>query len=163
MNTARKIRRCAILFVEPRDGFDLDLAGLFSGRDAAVARTRWVALAPHLADEVELEMDEMTALGRIGSGAWIDADERTLTSDVLERLIAKGLVVVEGDAAASARDEQLRASHWSPLAAASHYFSRWTDAGMDGRAEVSLRHSLADIVDEFGMPPPHVVEKSGAR
>jgi len=163
VNMARKIRRCAILFVEPRDGFDLDLAGLFSGRNAAVARTRWVALAPHLDGEVELETDEMAALGRIGSGTWIEADERTVASDVLERLVAKGIVVVEGDATANARDEQLRASHWSPLAAASHYFSRWTDAGMDGRADVSLRHSLADVVEEFGMPPPHVVEKSDQR
>lgn len=163
MNAARKIRRCAILFVEPRDGLDLDLAGLFAGRDAAVARTRWVALAPHLEREVELEMDEMTALGGIGSGSWIDADELALASGVLERLIAKGIVVAEDDALANARDEQIRAAHWSPLAAVSHYFSRWSDAGMDGRAEVSLRHSLADIVEEFGLPPPHVVERAGAR
>jgi hypothetical protein len=157
VNAARKIRRCAILFVEPRDGFDLDLAGLFSGRSAAVARTRWVALAPHLDGEVELDADEMAALGRIGSGAWVDVDARTVAADVLERLVAKGIVVVEGDAIANAREEKLRASHWSPLSAASHYFSRWSDAGMDGRAEVSLRHSLAEIVDEFGAPPPHVV------
>ncbi len=119
--------------------------------------------APHLDREVELETDEMAALGAIGSGAWIDADEYTVARDVLERLIAKGIVVVEGDASANARDEQLRAAHWSPLSAVAHYFSRWSDAGMDGRAEVSLRHSLADIVDEFGMPPPHVVEKTDAR
>jgi putative peptide maturation dehydrogenase len=162
VNGARKIRRCAILFIEPRDGFDLDLAGLFSGRSAAVARTRWVALAPHLDGEIELDLDEITALGGIGSDAWIDAEECAIGSDVLERLIAKCIVVAEDNTAANARDEQLRASHWSPLAAVSHYFSRWTDAGMDGRAEVSLRHSLAEIVAEFGLPPPHVVEKSDA-
>jgi putative peptide maturation dehydrogenase len=162
VNAARKIRRCSILLVEPRDGFDLDLAGLFSGRSAAVARTRWIALAPHLDREVELDDDEMAALGRIGSGAWVEVDMHIAAPDVLERLVAKGIVVVEGDAAANARDEKLRASHWSPLAAASHYFSRWSDAGMDGRAEVSMRHSLAEIVDEFGVPPPHVVEKCDA-
>ena len=166
MNPDCKLRRCAIVFVEPRDGFDLDLKGLFEGRNAVVARTHWIALAPHVGEEIGIDATELDALGRIGSADWTPfADAaRTVPPPVLGELIRKGLVISDDPESATfrERDERMRDAHWSPLAATSHYFSRWTDAGMDGRAEVSLRHSLADIVEEFGPPPPHLVEKSSA-
>ena len=162
-----KLRRCTIVFIEPRDGFDLDLKGLFEGRSAITALTRWVALAPHLDSEIELDADDLAALGRLSGDDWrAFADvSNEVAPAVLERLVDNGLVIADDDAGASmrARDERIRATHWSPLAAASHYFSRWSDAGMDGRAEISLRHSLADVVAEFGTPPPHLVEKSAER
>jgi putative peptide maturation dehydrogenase len=166
VNPDCKLRRCAIVFVEPRDGFDLDLKGLFEGRNAVVARTHWIALAPHVGDEIGIDATELDALSRIGSADWTSfADAaRSVPPKVLDELIRKGLLISDDAESASfrERDERVRDTHWSPLAATSHYFSRWTDAGMDGRAEVSLRHSLADIVEEFGPPPPHLVEKSSA-
>lgn len=165
MNPECKLRRCAIVFVEPRNGFDLDLKGLFEGRNAVVARTRWMALAPHIGDEIEIDAAELDALGCIANEEWTSFADvaRKVPEPVLERLIGKGLLIADDPASTAfrERDERIRGTHWSPLAAAAHYFSRWSDAGMDGRAEVSLRHSLADIVGEFGPPPPHLVEKTG--
>jgi putative peptide maturation dehydrogenase len=165
VNPGGNVRRCAIFIVEARDGFDLDLRGLFEGKSALRPRTRWIALAPHLDREVELDLDALAALGRIGEADWMPLADlaREIPATVLETLIASGLVITDGpeSAAHRERDERVRAMHWSPLAAVSHRFSRWSDAGMDGRAEISLQHSLSEIVAEFGPPPPHLVAKAG--
>ena len=42
------IRRCAVLFVEPREDLDIDWSSLFAGESALGATVRWIALAPHL-------------------------------------------------------------------------------------------------------------------
>ena len=49
--------------VEPRDHLELDLSGLFNGGSAFACTVRWVALAPHLEAEVEIDANELTVLG----------------------------------------------------------------------------------------------------
>src|SRR5512144_3167675 len=92
-----KLRRCAIVFVEPRDGFDLDLKGLFEGRSAVVARTRWIALAPHLDGEIELDSEELAALGSLSNEDWRALADvcGDIAPAVLERLVGKGLLIAD--------------------------------------------------------------------
>ena len=162
-NTSTRIRRCGVVLIEPREELELDVAGLLGGRRAVRARVRLVALAPHVGDEIEIDEDEAAALARIGETDWIDrAAPGGVTSGVVESLLAKGLLIGDGDEHASmrARDETLRGVHWKPLSAVAHAFSRWHEAGVDEDVRITRHRTLTELIRESGPPPPHVTSRA---
>ncbi|OJY97879.1 MAG: putative peptide maturation dehydrogenase [Lysobacterales bacterium 63-13] len=124
------IRRCAVVFIEPRERLDFDLGRLVTGGTGVEMVREWIALAAHLDDEIALDTAEVTALGALSLEEWIDFDDacRTLPREVLERLLDKGLLLGDGDenAGTGERDEQVRTSHWRGLAATVHRHTRWS-------------------------------------
>jgi putative peptide maturation dehydrogenase len=160
-----RIRRCAIVLLEPRETLDFDLSSLLSGGNALRTTLHWVALAPHLSDEVTLDADEREALGAIGETQWLERDTLDAPAAVLDALLAKGLLIGDDDASAAhrERDEKLRQTHWRPLSAVSHYFNRWTavDAGT-AAAEAGLR-TTADLAARYGTPPHHFHARTDAK
>ena len=80
------VRRCACVFFESRETASFDLAGLLAG-GVGVARTRrWLALAPHLEQEIEVSEAEMTWLGRFSPQLWSMAD--AMPEDILGKITA---------------------------------------------------------------------------
>jgi putative peptide maturation dehydrogenase len=155
------IRRCAVLYLEPREELDLDLCALFSGQGVLGAATRWIALAPHLGTEIELAPQEAAAIGAIGQTLWLEraACEQRHGADTVARLLALGLLIADGAeyAAIRERDDTLRSQHWRPLSALAHVYSRWT--GM--RADKGMQFpSFDQLVDSYGAPPPPTIELS---
>lgn len=152
------LRRCAILFLEPREDLHLDLAALFSGVGALGASVRWFALAPHVGDELEVSEAELAALGGIGASLWQEraACDRLFGGHVVDRLLACGLLLADSPdhAAWNARDHAVRDGHWRPLSALAHSFSRWQDVKGD-----KAKHfpTCDDLVDSFGLPPPATI------
>jgi putative peptide maturation dehydrogenase len=150
------IRRCAILYLEPREtvAFDLDL--LLQGESGLRSTLQWFALAPHLGREVEVGTDEREALGAIGDAQWSERDALGLAhgAGTIDALLAKGLLVAQGSDHAQ-RDAKIRDTHWRGLSAASHLFGRWegVDAGEAAR-EAGLATN-ADMAERYGEPPPH--------
>jgi putative peptide maturation dehydrogenase len=149
--------------LEPRERLELDLRGMLAGDNALASQMSCVALAPHLDAEVELDADEQVALMRIGETPWMTLERiaEAIPLDVVERLLDKGLLIGDGDAHARLRerDEAIRESHWRPLSAVAHYFSRWTDTGVDEDARITRHRSITDLVGEYGLPPPHLTER----
>ncbi|NHZ93280.1 putative peptide maturation dehydrogenase [Massilia sp. CCM 8733] len=155
-----KIRRCAVLFIEPREDLGIDWAALFSGAGALSASLRWVALAPHLDRETSIDGDQVAALGAIAQTAWTeraDADLQ-LGAAMVDSLLALGLLLDDGSDAnpARERDAVLRAQHWRPLSAAAHMFSRW-----DGMLVDKGMHfpSFEELVQSYGAPPEPAIER----
>jgi putative peptide maturation dehydrogenase len=150
--------------IEPRERLSLNVGSLLSGGDALVSEMHIVALAPHLGVEVEIDADESAALMRFGETPWLPLAELAARAplDVAERLLAKGLLIGDGDAHAvlRERDEAIRAAHWRPLSAVSHYFSRWRDNGLDEDARFTRHRPIESLVDECGLPPPHLTERT---
>ena len=150
--------------IEPREHLRLDVGGLLSGRDALASETRIIALAPHLGVEVEIDADEASALLRVGETPWLPlaALAARVSLDVAERLLAKGLLIGDGEAHAALRerDAAIRDAHWRPLSAVAHYFSRWRDSGLDEDARFTRHRPIASLVDECGLPPPHLTERT---
>ncbi len=161
---SRRIRRCGVVMIEPREEFELDVAGLFAGTQATRARVRMVALAPHAGDEIELDEAEVAALGRLGDTEWVERDALAgrVPDAVVERLLAKGLFIGDGesDAPMRARDDTVRGVHWKPLSAVAHAFSRWHEAGVDEDVRITRHRTLTELIRESGPPPPHVTSRA---
>ncbi|SFU93003.1 putative peptide maturation dehydrogenase [Pseudoduganella namucuonensis] len=158
-----KIRRCAVLYIEPREELGIDWSGLFSGGSALSATMRWVALAPHLDREVEVDAADMAALGGLGQTVWIEREEaaRRFGEASVARLLALGLLVDDAPDGepVRARDETLRAQHWRPMSALAHAFGRWGDV----RVETGMHFpDFQQLVAANGPPPPPTVEPAGA-
>ena len=142
-HTSKRVRRCGVVMIEPREELELDVAGLFSGARAVRARVKLVALAPHAGEEIELDEAEAAALGRVGDTEWIEREAlaETVPEALIASLLAKGLFVGDGedDALMRERDETVRGVHWKPLSAVAHAFSRWHEAGVDEDVRIT-RH-----------------------
>ena len=160
-----RIRRCAVLLLEPREHarFDLDL--LLAGGDGLQRTHRWLALAPHLDAEVEVDAAERELLGALGANAWVPARSLDAASrPALRRLLQEGLVIgsTRAHAAHRARDERLRASHWHPLAAVLHAFTRWRGTDAVQAMHDSGTETAAELRAVLGPPPPPTRVGDGA-
>ncbi|ELX08905.1 hypothetical protein Jab_2c09630 [Janthinobacterium sp. HH01] len=163
------IRRCAVLFLEPREDLDIDWAALFAGDGALGANIRWMALAAHLGEEVEVSLEEMAALGGIGLTLWQERGdcEQKFGAAAIGRLLQTGLLI--GDEAGDdgddgnhhahfrERDEVLRSQNWRPLSATAHMFSRWGDMRVDKGMQFP---SFEELVVSYGTPPGPVIERA---
>ncbi|MBA8887377.1 putative peptide maturation dehydrogenase [Dokdonella fugitiva] len=167
MESDSRLRRCSVLFVEPRETLDLDLAGLLGGRDVVASHCRWVALAPHLDTEVDIDDEELAVLGRVGETPWRRYEDLASTASraVLARLLDCGLLISDAPAREGMRrrDEIVRGTHWRSLSAVAHMFSRWRGTDVADDARITRDRTLVDLVDEYGLPPPHRVQCGEAR
>jgi putative peptide maturation dehydrogenase len=159
-----RIRRCCVLFLEPRESLEFDLELLLSGEAGLRSSLQWFALAPHLEGEVEVDAVEREILGEIGETQWLERRvlEATHASDAIDTLLDKGLLVADDDAHATLRerDEKLRQTYWKPLSAAAHYFTRWDQVNAGEAARESGLRTNADLVERYGAAPPHFHERS---
>lgn len=163
-----RIRRCAIVYLEPREDAAFDLDSLLNGGAGIRRRLRWLALAPHLAAEIEVDTAQRELLGRIGPGAWTDAAPWLAEqADTLARLLDCGLLLSEDDgdearAAHRAGDEALRSGHWWPPAALAHRLGRWQGLDSAAAMDAAEMSTAADLRRQLGAPPPHAIERAPA-
>lgn len=155
-----KIRRCSVLYLEPRETVEFDLAALLAGGDGLRRESRWFALAPHLAQEVEIDEIECALLGRISPEAWTETS--TLgrgDADALRPLLQKGLLISQHRRYSHHRDrdELMRRTHWHPLAAAFHAFTRWSDADAVQAMQETGTSTAAELRQQLGSPPPETI------
>ncbi|MET0655114.1 MAG: putative peptide maturation dehydrogenase, partial [Pseudoxanthomonas sp.] len=68
-----RVRRCKVLYLEPREEVAFDLENLLSGGAGLHRRRHWIALAPHLGAEVELDSSECRLLGALSPDEWVDS------------------------------------------------------------------------------------------
>lgn len=152
-----RIRRCAVLYLEPREEVAFDLDGLLTGGDGLRRTPRWLALAPHLGEEVEVDAAERELLGALSPGEW--RDSRTVPDELrapLRRLLKAGLVIgsTKAHAGMRARDDALRGVYWHPLSATLHAFTRWRDADAVQAMKDTGTETAAALRDVLGAPPP---------
>lgn len=152
------VRRCYIVHLEPRQSARFDLASLLAGGNGLAFDARWIALAPHLDQELEVNDEECRVLGRICREQFVALDALRLEcGDCVDRLLACGLLVARDAGTAAARgDAALRQMHWWPLAATFHRAARWR--GVDGVQALVAHglHNAGGLVAAFGAPPSEV-------
>jgi putative peptide maturation dehydrogenase len=159
-----KVRRCKVLYLEPRERLEFDLSSLMSGGNGLQRSQCWIALAPHLGEEVEVDPAECALLGAMSPHEWSQAS--TVVggdqSAALKRLLKSGLVVASGKrhAAHRERDEAVRRVHWHPLAATAHAFSRWRDADAVQAMQDTGTETAGELREVLGPPPPEAADRS---
>ena len=154
------VRRCAVLFLESREEIGFDLGELLSGGDGLQRTRRWLALAPHIGEEVEVDASERELLGELSPSQWVDS--RTLDARVLKRLIAVGLVIGNGKrhAAWRERDEIQRTTYWHPLGATLHAFTRWSGVDAVQNMKDSGTETAVQLREVLGAPPTEAANRS---
>lgn len=171
-----KIRRCAVLYIEPREELDIDWSALFAGVSTLAASTRWVVLAPHLDCEIDIDAAELAALGAISQTIWLAHDSAVAQhgAESIGRLLELGLLLATNEeeangettaaplpaalAALRERDETLRSQHWRGLSALTHTYSRWRDVRTETGMEAP---SFDELLERHGNPPPPVQQVTG--
>jgi putative peptide maturation dehydrogenase len=156
-----RIRRCAVVLLEPREDTRFDLDALLAGGDGLRRERRWVALAPHLGEEVDVDAGERELLGALSPSDWVDA--RMLAAHpptAVKRLLQQGLLIgsTKPHAAHRARDERLGDSYWHPLAATLHAFTRWRDADAVQSMKDSGTETAREMREVLGPPPLEAAE-----
>jgi putative peptide maturation dehydrogenase len=156
-----KIRRCAVLWLEPREIAHFELDALFAGGTGVVSAMQWFAHAPQLPAPVELDEHVAQCLGTLGPTDWIDPASWPVAPDMLAALLAHGLVVADDAAHATRRDEDesYREQRWHGLASVWHAASRWS--GLDAAGEVAEAgvNTSAGLREAHGVPPPSLHDR----
>lgn len=159
-----RVRRCAVLWLEPREMAHFDLAALLAGGTGVVSAMQWFAHAPQLAAPLAVDADSVTLLGGVSPSDWLE------TAPLRERfgaarvraLLRAGLLIGRGKAWAVQReaDERCRAQHWYGLAAQWHANSRWE--GLDAAREVADEgmDTAQGLRTRYGAPPPELIARS---
>lgn len=152
-----RVRRCAVVWLEPRELATFQLEDLLSGGAGVVSRLAWFAHAPHLASAVEIDARHVPLLGALGPVDWIprEALDRRHGEAAVDALLGLGLLLEEpaGNGAGLA-DAAFRALGWHSPAAVAHMAGRWDAVdGPKGMAEQDL-DSNEGLLRQHGLPPP---------
>jgi putative peptide maturation dehydrogenase len=157
-----KVRRCAVVYLEPREEVGFDLRELLNGGDGLRREQRWIALAPHVGEEVEVDADERELLGTLSPVRWVDADmSDACTPAALARLLAHGLVVSDHEAhiAWRRRDDAQRSTYWHPLGATLHAFTRWSGVDAVQNMKDSGTETAVQMREVLGAPPTEAARR----
>jgi len=157
-----RIRRCTVLFVEPREEIGFDLGELLNGGDGLRRHRRWIALAPHVGEEIEIDASERELLGQLSPSQWINAHTLGTPAAALKRLLAAGLVIADGNrhVAWRERDAAQRATYWHPLAATLHAFTRWSGVDAVQNMKDSGTETAARMREVLGAPPVEAASRA---
>lgn len=151
------IRRCAVVWLEPREvaGFRLD--DLLAGGTGVVSRLAWFAHAPHLGAAIEVEPAHVPVLGALGPVDWLARAELDVRfgSDAVDALLAAGLLLADAvDAGPLRADAEFREQGWHPPAGVAHMAARWEGVdGLKGMAEADV-DTNEGLLRQHGLPPP---------
>ena len=143
-----KIRRCSVLWLEPREVAHFDLDALLAGGTGVASEMQWFAHAPQLPAEVEIEAAEAQVLGALSPTDWVERKAIALEDAALATLLAEGLLVTDdaGFRAQRNTDERFRAQRWHGLASLWHAASRWSGLDAAGEVEEAGVHTSEGLV-----------------
>jgi putative peptide maturation dehydrogenase len=161
-----RVRRCAVLWLEPREVAHFELEGLLAGGTGVVSRMQWFAHAPHLAVPVEVEAGDVALLGELGPAHWMPAAPLRACHGAarVRALLKAGLLVGSTKPWAAQReaDAAFRDLHWHGLAATWHAASRWDGIDAAGEVEEAGLLTAEGLREAYGVPPPTTHERGPA-
>lgn len=160
-----RVRRCAVLWLEPREVAHFELERLLAGDTGVVSRMQWFAHVPQLPAPVEVDADDVALLGSLSPSDWVPtAPLREAHGAARIRLLLQAGLLVGSTKPWAAQwelDERFRGQHWHGLAAAWHAASRWDGIDAAGEVEEAGLHDAEGLRRAYGPPPPMLHERGG--
>lgn len=158
MPAPSRFRRCEIVLLEPREEAGFELADLLKGGNGITRTRRWVALAPHLGEAVEVDAAQRELLGQISANEWQAWPTVPAQQVACHALLQKGLLISECPDDAEHRrladaDDRQRRAYWHPLAAVLHAFTRWSNVDAVKNTRESGTDTAASMRAVLGPPP----------
>ena len=151
------LRRCAVVWLEPRELASFQLDDLLAGGTGVVGRLCWFAHAPHLPAAVELDAAQVPLLGALGAVDWIERGvlDARFGAGAVDGLLATGLLLARPEQGTPLADADFRAQGWHAPAAIAHQASRWQGIdGPRGMADADL-DTNEGLLRQHGRPPSH--------
>lgn len=155
MTTSVPVRRCRLLYIEPRQVAAFQLQQVLAGGTGLKTQTVWTALAPHLDAPVPLSEAQLLLLGRLDAQQWAASPCAAEDAD-LQYLLACGLVTAmdQQSAPLAEREEKLRALPWWGPAALAHWDGRWQGQDSVKELEAVGLQTADGLRAQLGAPPP---------
>lgn len=153
-----RIRRCAVLWLEPREEPVFDLQGLLAGGTGVTGHIHWFAHVPTAAAPVEIDAEDVGLLGEVSPEDWCAAAglRERYGAGRVRRLLQAGLLVgsTRDWAQQRAVDDRLRDLYWHGPAAGYHAASQWDGIDAAGEVEAAGLHHAEGLRRAYGIPPP---------
>jgi len=162
-----RLRRCATLWLEPREIAHFELEDLLVGGTGVISRMQWFAHVPQLSVPVEIDAGDAVLLGGLSPSDWVPAAplREAHGPTRVRRLLKAGLLIGSTKAWAAQRDtdERFRDLHWHGLAAAWHAASRWDGIDAAGEVKAAGLDTAQELREAYGAPPPMLHERGDAQ
>jgi putative peptide maturation dehydrogenase len=119
-------------------------------------------LAPHIGEQVVVELGDLELLATVGSGEPVAREglASRFGDERVERLVKAGLLI--GDhpehEVFRLREQQLSDTAWWGPAAVAHTFGRWQGVDVDEMEARDGKLTLKERIDNSGQPPSEVLE-----
>jgi putative peptide maturation dehydrogenase len=147
-----------MLMIERREREEFSMRSLLEGGDGLESRACWVALAPAVGAEVEVDLQDLACLEAFAPREWRERGEleERFGAARVAALLGSGLLIGEDEAQATLREREARlesTSWWTPAAVA-QVFGSWRGVDVVADAPQDGSRSVAGMVERRGMPPP---------
>ncbi len=153
-----RIRRCAALWLEPREETRFDLDVLLAGGTGVVSSMQWFAHAPQRDEPLAVDASDLVLLGELSPLDWVAATPLRARHGAarVRRLLQAGLLLGSTKAWTAQRelDTCLRDMNWHGLSAVCHARSRWDGIDAAGEVEEAGLHNAEGLRQAYGAPPP---------
>lgn len=155
-----QLRRPHYLVFEPRERAVQSLQCLLAA-DGGAVEVEWIALAPHLGQEVVVPAEDLAVFQALGPGEETSqaACSARFGEARIARLVAAGLLLGEDPAHAEwrARDRRLRDAGWWGPAALAQVFGRWEGVDVSAVEREEGPRTATMLVEANGPPPPEAL------
>lgn len=161
-----RVRRCAVLWLEPREVARFDFDNLLAGGSGVLSHLQWFAHAPHLPSALAIDAADVALLGALSPSDWVAVAtlRQQHGAGRVRGLLKAGLLIGSTKPWAVQRkvDEDFRGLHWHGLASVWHAASRWQ--GMDSaQGMIEAGVGTADgLREKHGAPPPAILVRGAA-
>lgn len=156
-----RLKRPDLLYFQLREHPRFSLEDLLAGGAGVVSADEWVAIAPHLDDELPVTVEELALFGAMAAGeVERDALVARFGEAPVDRLVQAGLLMGDHEAHSSLRrrEAELQRDGWWGVAALAQRMGRWRGVDIGEIEAVQGRRTLRRMVEDNGMPPPETSE-----